>query len=794
MDFEKILKPIFLQGLGEIVKWYRSDNPSYLRSIFDQVGFRDRDENEEIYYTVPAALSSTITFPEQGKTEILKVTKDKILSEINQSYNGFSLSYLGSLSTNQLLFLLEKFGCNIPVDDAGITSVFDSYKIKAAKEVIKTNRNALAHEGNLLINIDLSGIQSYIYTIASGGALKNLRSRSFFIELLSNHIIYKVLNAFNLHLANLLINGGGSVCIISSCPDNYKKMLDDINYGLNKWLLHEFNGTLYATFAEVRCSDAEIDGNVQDLFSELSRRAFVEKSRKFSDIMRKGEFSFCEKQDPKYIGCEVCHRDDPSSDHIRVSKNVDRFRCFLCNKLVELGNRVPKIKFIYGSEEVGKCLNIEDSFYLLSEEKRDQKCLWIMFQDDARFIEDISSSAVPMLARTYTKTNGDLPSDIRDKIKNKVGILREQLVQATDEEEKQELKEEIESLEGENVATLEYIAQSAEGAKLIGALRMDADNIGKILDDGFYGKSTLENLSSFSRNLNYFFRLHLWSLCKGDLGREDKKAVSPTESAKGRNVHVIYSGGDDLFVLGAWSDAIELAVTIGQAFKRYTCDNIDIGLSGGLTLHDHKFPVSKMADESKTALNCAKSNHQPCWMCRKDWMSCPLYYVGDCLRKESLAPFFTEYASSRKKQLDQEYKVGKYSRKSTRLKVALKWKRYDPGTKKTIDEIDEYILKPLKSFRKGSDQLGMGFFHRIKSLLDIWYDEGVLYLPKVVWVLEKFKGALQKLKFDRESDQSLYDLYETYIHFIDTEYDDRFSTLHIPLSWLILQMRGGQLE
>ncbi len=794
MDFEKLLKPIFWDGLEKILNWYKSDTSRYLRSIFDQVGFKDREEHSDIYFTVPASLSSRITYPERGEHEILRIEKEKGLLEISQYYQGFSASYLASLSSNQLFFLIEKFGCNIPFDEAGKTSVFDYYKIRAAREVIRTNRQDLDHKDNLLINIDLSGIQSFIYSIASAGALKNLRSRSFFIELLSNHAIKKVLNAFNLHHANVLINGGGCVYVISGCPDNYKKLLDDINYGLDKWLLKEFNGTLYATFAEVRCSDEELDGRIQDVFREVSRRAFVEKNRKFNLLIGRHEFPFCQKEDPKYIGCEVCYRDDPGSDHVRVSKNEERFRCTLCNRLVELGNRTPKIKFIYScEEEVAKCLHVEDSFYLLSEERMDHKCLWVVFRDDERFIEDISASAIPIFASTYTKTNRDLPWKIRDKIMNKVTILREQLVQALDEGEKRSLQEEIESLDEENIATLEYVSESAEGAKLIGALRMDADNIGKILDDGFYGKATLENLSSFSRNLNYFFRLYLWSLCKENIGKGNGGSPLPTEGSSSSNVHVIYSGGDDLFLLGAWSDAIKLAVTIAEAFKRYACDNIDLGVSGGLTIHDHKFPVNKMADQSKTALNYAKANYQPCWMCRKNWVSCPLYDVGDCLRKESLAPFFTGHTSSRKRQLDQEHKTPKYSRRATRLKIALKWQRYDPEANKIINEMDEYVLKPLKAFRQGGSQLGTGFFHRIKTLLDVWYDEGVIYLPKLVWVLEKFRGQLQRLKIDRESDESLYDLYETYMHFISTEYDDKFSTLHIPLSWVILLMRGGTL-
>ena len=41
----------------------------------------------------------------------------------------------------------------------------------------------------LLYSLDLSGIQDFIYTITSDGALKALRARSFYLELLTEHLV-----------------------------------------------------------------------------------------------------------------------------------------------------------------------------------------------------------------------------------------------------------------------------------------------------------------------------------------------------------------------------------------------------------------------------------------------------------------------------------------------------------------------------------------------------------------------------------------------------------------------------
>jgi hypothetical protein len=193
-----------------------------------------------------------------------------------------------------------------------------------------------------------------------------------------------------------------------------------------------------------------------------------------------------------------------------------------------------------------------------------------------------------------------------------------------------------------------------------------------------------------------------------------------------------------------------------------------------------------MADESKAALNVSKENKQSCWMCRKDWITCPLYDLGKCLRKDSLCMFFTEYMALRKRKFDEKHVIHKYSQESSRLKLSLKWKSYDTTTNEIINEVDEYIVKPLKSFIQGH-KISSAFFYNVLSLIDTWYEEGILYIPKVVWMLEKFKNDLKRLKMDAEGNESLYDLYEMYLHFHDTK---RFSTLHIPLSWNILLRRG----
>jgi len=790
-----LLAPIFVEGLQKVLVWYKSDDSHYLRSIFNLVGFIDQNGNESKYYVPPTSLSPNLKYPQTDSLKDFHQIKVDTLAEITKSYEDFSQSYLKGLNGNQLYFLLEKFGGNVPLDETGEISIFDAYKIKAARAVIQHNRQN-GDKDNLLINIDLSGIQKCIYNIVSAGALKNLRSRSFFIELLCYHIIDKVLQEFNLHQANILMNGGGSIYILANQPDDYQQILDNIDYSINKFLLEEFNGRLHAAFAYVECTDVQIETDLKKVIADLSKKIFNKKQRKFGILIERGEFDFVDSLDPTFYGCEICHKDEKYHDEkhgdkkhrlVRIPGSEDRYRCKFCDRLIKLGNEIADIGYIYEVDEPGeKILTIDDSNYLLKERAiNDKPPKWIVIDESNKgFINQITEATIPIYARTFTTKNQDLPDRVKKLISGKIEILKQEKAEVVDKDRENLIEEELESLKDKHIAMMEYVAEAAEGAKYIAALRMDADNMGKILHAGFYGKQSLEKLAAFSRNVNNFFKLHLEALCK------NKTHSSDQGQANARNVQVIYAGGDDLFILGAWSDTMELAIDIGNAFKNYTGNNIDMGLSGGLTVHHSNFPVSKMASLSLNALHTAKTNFDSCWECRKDWYDCPLLKDGFCHRKDSFAPFYTEFNAYRKRQFDEKLKI-KYSTEPSRLQMALKWKNYDQKNRKIIDEVSDFIQYPKHIFKQ-KDLAGLSrqFFHRVLTILDTWYEEGELYLPKIVWELGKFKKQLMKIKVEEDkTKKTLYDLYDRYLHFMDYK---KFATLHISLNWIIFLMRKGE--
>lgn len=72
----------------------------------------------------------------------------------------------------------------------------------------------------LLYSMDISGIQSFIYTIGEKGALKGLRARSFYLEIMMEHIVDELLEKLSLSRANLIYTGGGHCYLLLANTDD----------------------------------------------------------------------------------------------------------------------------------------------------------------------------------------------------------------------------------------------------------------------------------------------------------------------------------------------------------------------------------------------------------------------------------------------------------------------------------------------------------------------------------------------------------------------------------------------
>ncbi|MEA5499345.1 hypothetical protein VB834_09790 [Limnoraphis robusta Tam1] len=79
-----------------------------------------------------------------------------------------------------LTLFVEKYGSCLSFGESDIALIDMARSTAAVACAIAPN---LESENICLVAGDLSGIQKFIYTISSDGALKSLRARSFYLEL-----------------------------------------------------------------------------------------------------------------------------------------------------------------------------------------------------------------------------------------------------------------------------------------------------------------------------------------------------------------------------------------------------------------------------------------------------------------------------------------------------------------------------------------------------------------------------------------------------------------------------------
>ena len=138
----------------------------------------------------------------------------------------------------------------------------------------------------MLVSCDMSGIQDFIYNISGTGALKQLRARSLYLELMMEHIVDELLNRLALSRANAIYTGGGHAYLLLPNTQKAKTTLQAFRDELKSWFIKEHGTDLYVATACVACSADDLSNKGEDKqrFSELFKSLFAG----LSDAKRRG--------------------------------------------------------------------------------------------------------------------------------------------------------------------------------------------------------------------------------------------------------------------------------------------------------------------------------------------------------------------------------------------------------------------------------------------------------------------------------------------------------------------------
>lgn len=416
----------------------------------------------------------------------------------------------------------------------------------------------------LLYAADFSGIQKFIYTITAKGALRTLRSRSFFLEFAMEHYVDELLCACGVSRSNLLYSGGGHCYLLLPNTRRAREAADAWNRRFNEWLFAQFGTRLFLAHGYTACSANELTNTpaaqapYKGMFRRVSAQVVEHKMHRVTaDQLRRLNDAQNMEQGRE---CAICGRAD------RLVQ--ERERCEWCALFEDLPRRIQTcgVCFVSAQEDAPADFTlpaIQGQVRVSLTDEQQARC---------------RLTAGEPLRRLYMKNAAcvDLP--------NSTSLYVGDYAAAN---------------------SMEELAQSAQGVRRLAVCRMDVDDLGQAFVAGFERMDeqaperrsryvTIARTAAFSRQMSLFFKRYINGLLSGEYGHRQPLQVA-----------IVYSGGDDVFLVGAWNDVLEGAVRIRQALKEYTCGALTI--SAGVGVFNDHFPIRTAALQTAELEDAAKS-------------------------------------------------------------------------------------------------------------------------------------------------------------------------------------------
>lgn len=530
-----------------------SADPLYhLQSVFCRLNIGQQDRAPAKYYPC-RPLSLTAPFPDASGRQLLGDILEPLHRELETAAQNppensdVFFVLLDTLFKKHLWAVPAGRGPGIDI------SLYDKMRASAAIAVCLEQADRES-EPFLLLVADFSGIQNYIFTAARTniqGVSKRLRARSFLVDVMIQSLAYQICEEMDVPCSSLLMLTGGKFYLLLPNQRAVTDRLHTVRKRLEQELFRRFCGEISVNLAWVAFGDEGLI-HYSDTVTELSRRLRAEKNRAFHTILTDG----AEWQEDRLVlihelsgkrGCPSCgHRLMDSGQKV----------CRDCRMQEKLGGKLAAADQLWFSREGGEFL------------------LW-----DGWFLSFSQRRARGALIRVEQLNNWEIPPD-RTHLPLGVRLMANNLPR------------------GEDGAPLTFqeLAEQSSGSKRLAVLKADVDNLGYLFADGMregdrhYG--TISRISTLSRLLDMFFSGYISHLLKTEYPM----------------VYSVFSGGDDLFLIGPWDIMPKLALRIQQEFSAFSGGNPCVTLSAALQIASPKTNIALLAEQSEQALKCVKNS------------------------------------------------------------------------------------------------------------------------------------------------------------------------------------------
>lgn len=151
--------------------------------------------------------------------------------------------------------------------------------------------------------------------------------------------------------------------------------------------------------------------------------------------------------------------------------------------------------------------------------------------------------------------------------------------------------------ENKNVISFADIANKSccedKGVKKLAMFKADIDNLGLVFSSSLGKRTSFSRYADMSHTLHYFFSAYFVHFVQ-------------THPEYKNTIYTVFSGGDDLCVIGAWDKVMDFARDFHEELEKLTNKNPSLTLSGGIVLASSSTPVAMIADMAEKALDESK--------------------------------------------------------------------------------------------------------------------------------------------------------------------------------------------
>lgn len=530
-------------------------------SIFNELSLEDGETTSGKHFipvrhdNIPYPRNETIDFDSELFGQIDHVTRELE-----------SLSKMGDSSLQEIISIFTRYLEGVAISINGKDSSSIPFPLYAR---LQTSLRLASENGKVqLVYGDLSGIQKYIFDVSKlgvTGVAKKLRARSLRIALLTRLFAdYLCKSSGGSHL-QICISAGGVFYLLLSPSADVLKLTEEVN----RWLVKEYHCAISFHVGAKVSSIQEIENEFSQIAEEVINNARICKERAFQQtLIRDGKWEqehFVLRDEPLGDRCVHCQRHPIHRNGL----------CMMCDMDEQLGSLLPRTKFLrFRNDGNGD----------------------IVFADKLS-VDLLRSYPSEVLSTEYALYGLEAASNTFSKVpmmwmNTHVPIAKEDCLHCL------AVNSEVRVKKGD-VYTFGCISSlGGTSYESLGYLKADVDSMGLLFALGFTGEkkdsASLYEYATLSHTLDRFFTFRLQQLLQQEYP----------------HIYSVFSGGDDLYLIGQASDILLFSLRLKDEFSKYVL-HPEVTISTGIAFVKPRKPLSRVTLEVEKLLEKAKES--PSW-------------------------------------------------------------------------------------------------------------------------------------------------------------------------------------